>query len=80
MEPLFLTCEEKRRRWLAHQELTQQERSINDLVIECRSVFLAELAGNERAGRLAGTLFLFEHSFDYLRGLAVRLGLHRVYA
>ena len=57
MEPLFPTCEEKRRRWLAHQESTQQERSINELVIDCKSVFLAELAVNERDGRLASMLF-----------------------
>ena len=62
------------------QESTQQERSINELVIECRSVFLAELAGNERDGRLASMLFLSEHSFEYLQGLAERLSLHRVYA
>lgn len=63
------------------QESTQQERSINELVIECRSVFLAELAGNERDGRrLANMLFLSGHSFEYLREFAERLSLHRVYA
>ena len=60
---------------------SQEDFSINGLVVECRKVFLAELTGGgKKGGRLWNLLFLPDHSFNYLQHLAHEWDLHRIYA